>query len=38
MSTALIFTQENNKQARVPKNMVPDPGWFNKDRAKFKDW
>jgi len=38
MSTALIFTQENNGQARVPKNMVLDPGWFDKDRAKFKDW
>jgi len=20
------------------KTMVPDPGWFNRDRTKFKDW
>ena len=20
------------------KNMVPDPGWFDRDRTKFEDW
>jgi len=20
------------------KNIVPDPGWFNRDRTKFEDW
>ena len=27
-----------NVQARLPKNMVPDPGWFDGDRSKFEDW
>jgi len=27
-----------NIQAGLPKNMVLDPGWFNDDRSKFKDW
>jgi len=27
-----------NVQAGVPKNMVPDPGWFDGDRTKFEDW
>ena len=27
-----------NVQAGLPKNMVPDPGWFNGDRLKFEDW
>ena len=27
-----------NVQAGLPKNMVPDPGWFDGDRAKFEDW
>ena len=22
----------------MPKNMVPDPGWFDRDRSKFEDW
>jgi len=22
----------------VPKNIVPDPGWFNGNRTKFEDW
>ena len=22
----------------LTKTMVPDPGWFNRDRTKFKDW
>ena len=27
-----------NVQARLPKNMVPDPEWFNSDQSKFEDW
>ena len=27
-----------NAQAELPKNMVPDPGWFNGDQLKFEDW
>ena len=35
MSTVLANIQ--NKMAGLPKNIVLDPGWFNKDRIKFKD-
>ena len=38
MSTAPVPTKENNRSARVSKNIVPDPEWFNGDRAKFEDW
>ena len=31
-------TNSENVQAGVPKNMVPDPGWFDGDRTKFEDW
>jgi len=27
-----------NVQVGLPKNMVPDPGWFDGDQMKFKDW
>jgi len=27
-----------NVQAGLPKNMVPDLGWFDSDRSKFEDW
>jgi len=27
-----------NVQAEMPKNMVPDPGWFDGDQMKFEDW
>jgi len=27
-----------NVQAGLPKNMVPDPEWFDGDRTKFEDW
>jgi len=27
-----------NVQAGLPKNMIPDPGWFDGDRSKFEDW
>ena len=27
-----------NIQAGLPKDMIPDPGWFDGDRSKFEDW
>jgi len=27
-----------NIQARILKNIVPDPGWFDSERMKFEDW
>jgi len=27
-----------NVQAGLPKNMVPDLGWFDGDWSKFEDW
>ena len=40
MSTAPapIVTVNKNGQTGMPKNMVPDPGWFDGDQTKFKDW
>jgi len=36
MLTALVPVVYNKN---VPtKNMVPDPGWFDGDRTKFKNW
>ena len=26
-----------NRQAGVPKNMIPDLEWFNRDKTKFED-
>ena len=26
-----------NKNVPI-KTMVPDPGWFNRDKTKFEDW
>ena len=38
MSTALaLVTMNNNEQAVISKNMVPDSEWFNENRTKFKD-
>ena len=30
-------TVNENGQAGMLKNMVPDPGWFDSDQTKFKD-
>jgi len=41
MSVALApmaVTSQENIQAGLPKNMVPDPEWFDSDRTKFEDW
>ena len=35
-TTAAAFSK--NVQAGLPKNMVPDPRWFDGDRSKFEDW
>ena len=38
ISAALaLVTMNNNEQAVISKNMVPDSEWFNRDRTKFKD-
>ena len=29
---------KNNVQVGLPKNMVPNSGWFNRNRTKFEDW
>ena len=37
MSVVLVPAIAQNEQAVIPKSMVLDPGWFNRDRMKFKD-
>ena len=37
LAPAAIVTSEN-VQAGLPKNMVLDPGWFDGNQSKFKDW
>jgi len=27
----IVVTSQENVQAGLPKNMVPDPGWFDSD-------
>jgi len=36
MSTVPVQAVQN-KQAVIPKSIVPDLGWFDRDRTKFKD-
>ena len=36
--TPTAVANSENVQAGLPKNMVPDPGWFDGDRMKFEDW
>ena len=39
MSVAPVpATMNNNEQAVMPKNTVPDPEQFDRDRMKFEDW
>ena len=33
----MAVTGQENIQAGLPKNMVPDPGWFDGDWTKFED-
>ena len=37
MSTALAVYNKT-VQAVMPKSMVLDPGWFDRNRTKFEDW
>ena len=34
----IAVTSQENIQAGLPKNMVPDPEWFDGDQTKFEDW
>ena len=36
MLTALANAQ--NEQIKLPKGIVLDLGWFNRNRTKFEDW
>ena len=38
MSPAPVLAINKNVQAVMPKSMVSDPGWFNRDQMKFEDW
>jgi len=38
MLTAPALVVNKNRQAGMPKNMIPDPGWFDGDQMKFEDW
>jgi len=38
MSTAPAPAVNKNRQAEMPKNIIPDPGWFDSDQTKFEDW
>ena len=37
-SAPAAATVSENVQIGLPKNMVPDPGWFDGDQSKFEDW
>ena len=37
MSIAPVLVNQNNEQAELLKNMVLDPGQFNRNRMKFED-
>jgi len=34
----MVVISQENVQAGLPKNMVPDLGWFDSDQTKFEDW
>jgi len=36
--TPAAVANSENVQAGMPKNMVPDPEWFDRDQTKFEDW
>ena len=38
MLPAPVPAMNKNVQAVMPKSMVSDPGWFNRDQMKFEDW
>ena len=37
-SAPVAVINNKNVQAEMPKNMVLDSGWFNRDQMKFEDW
>jgi len=37
-TSASVPIQENNEHTGMSKSMVPDIGWFNRNRMKFEDW
>ena len=38
MSTELALVTVQNKQAGLPKSIVLNLGWFDRNRTKFEDW
>ena len=34
----VLVVSNKTVQAVIPKSMVPDPEWFDRNRTKFKDW
>ena len=38
LAPALAPAVNKNGQVGMPKNMVPDPGWFDGNQTKFEDW
>jgi len=36
--TTAAAAASENVQTGLPKSMVPDPGWFDRDQSKFEDW
>ena len=38
MSAVPVPAMNENVQAVMPKSMVPDLGWFDRDQTRFKDW
>jgi len=34
----VAVANSENVQARMPKNIVLDPRWFDSDQMKFEDW
>jgi len=38
MSVAPAPAMNKNVQVVIPKSMIPDLGWFNRNQTKFEDW
>ena len=38
LAPALAPAVNENRQVGMPKDMVPDPGWFDGNQTKFEDW
>ena len=38
MSAAPVLAINENIQVVMPKSMVLDPRWFDRDQTKFEDW